>query len=739
MAFGLLAVSPLSASAQSSGDTSYQVTPDQQDSYNTPGDSNSAPPASSTEASGPVRLARFSFVDGDVSWRPTTSDDWSTADVNVPIREGAQIWVTNGGKAEIQFDDGSYVRIGDGAIVTLQTLYSDANGEFTELSLNQGLVTLDLKNQQSIYQLDTPLTSIKSSGDASVRVGVNDGVEVAVHGGSADLTGPGGSAKLEAGDYVYLSDANSYYNIEQVPGEDSWDHWNDDRDASLADDETDQYCPPNIALCAGDLTAYGDWHDDTEYGWVWCPNETDPGWRPYEQGSWVYCQPFGWTWCSSEPWGWAPYHYGTWFHSEYGWAWRPGPARQYWSPAVVSFTNYNGNVGWCPLAPSEVHYSSLDIAAGGRGFFLNFSIGQAGCYYPGPSGQCVARPFNNYNVNRYGRPGFTPRNVTINQVTNITNITNVTNIHNNFVPVNARYGGVMTASAAGFGGSHDYRPASSNSEDFFTRGQVVGAPRSGVRPFSGPVDVRPTAASWTPSRSVQSTFQPESSITSRRLFRAPLPPNVAKAAPPVAARFEEPTTPSRPFNVRTNQDGGFNSGSVPSRTWTNSQTAPVTTRQWNTPSQPSQNTPSNQAHQWTLPDRTYTPSSTSTDRTQWTTPDRMYTAPTVSTNRSQWPTPDRTNNAPSTYTNRTQWNAPVRSYSPSPVQQSAPSNHVPDWNGQGGFHVDQRNSGGGYTPRQAKPAAPTTWTKPQSNNNSSSNNTTKQSSGGTNGGNWTKN
>ena len=106
---------------------------------------------------GPVRLARIAYVKGNVTWRPDPDADWTRASVNVPLRQGAELWVTEGGRAEIQFDDGSVLRLGNGALVTLQTFYSDADGEFTEIKALEGLVSLRLKHERSVYQIDTPL------------------------------------------------------------------------------------------------------------------------------------------------------------------------------------------------------------------------------------------------------------------------------------------------------------------------------------------------------------------------------------------------------------------------------------------------------------------------------------------------------------------------------------------------------------------------------------------------------
>ena len=479
---------------------------------------------------GPVRLARFSYVQGNITWRPSASADWSPASVNLPLRQGAQVWVT-GGRAEVQFDDGSLLRLGNGAVITLQTLYSDTDGEYTEIQMNEGLAALRLRHGDSIYQVDTPFASVKSAGPSKVRVGVGESVEVAVAGGSAAVEGSGQKTVLHSGDYLDLSDAEAAYQVAVLPDADSWDRWNDDRDRQLTDADSARYLPSNIALVSGDLDDYGGWRDDARYGKVWVPRAVDAGWRPYQHGHWVWVEPFGWTWVSSEAWGWAPYHYGTWVDESYGWAWVPGPVHQYWCPAVVHFSEYNGAVAWCPLAPAEVRYPPvLSVGFHSGGWSLNFSIGGCAVYYPANDHYCAPRPFNNVVVNR---------TVYVNRVTNITNVTNINrNVYltnNRFVPQNAQMAGVTTASMVEFGGGRgEYRPAPRVATAFFAQGRAIGAPPRGSAPFAGPIAVRPTAEAYTPSRTFLPAAHPAQALLQRPMFRAPLPRRVAAFAPPIS-------------------------------------------------------------------------------------------------------------------------------------------------------------------------------------------------------------
>ena len=127
---------------------------------------------------GPVRMARFAVVSGAVDWRPAPTVGWSAATINLPVRQGCEVLVPDGCRAELQFDDGSRCQLGSGALLTLQTLYSDPRGEFTELSLRQGECGLRTLNRFDTYQVDTPVVSCKVEGPEECTVDAADPTQV---------------------------------------------------------------------------------------------------------------------------------------------------------------------------------------------------------------------------------------------------------------------------------------------------------------------------------------------------------------------------------------------------------------------------------------------------------------------------------------------------------------------------------------------------------------------------------
>ncbi len=487
-------------------------------------------------AAGPVRLARVSFVEGNVTWRPDDSSAWSPATINMPLQQGSEIWVNGGGRAEVQFDDGSDIRLGNNAVATLQSLYSDTQGEFTELKLNDGTSSLHLKDKYSIYQVDTPFESVKAAGPARLRVDVGSEVAVGVRTGSATISTSAGDTALRSGDFAVVRDAQDSPRIEGLPRADAWDRFDDDRDAELIGGT--EHVPANIAMVAGGIGHYGHWRHEAAYGWVWAP-EVSVGWRPYHDGRWMWEASFGWTWVGNEAWGWAPYHYGTWAHFSYGWGWCPGPYHQYWSPAVVSFTSYNGDYCWTPLCPEEVVYpAAFGIGFGSGNWWFNFSIGGCAIYSPWERGLCRPVLFGRDDFGRRGFDAFGERRFAANDF--------------GFVPRNARFG-ASAVSEEHFGQTGRFREIHGNAFQAFERGDHVMA---AGHAFSGPISARPTMSSITPTHTFSSSERP--TALDRSLYRAPVGSN--RAGEPFGRTVNGGSGRGNNGNSRSNRGGAYSGG-----------------------------------------------------------------------------------------------------------------------------------------------------------------------------------
>jgi hypothetical protein len=188
---------------------------------------------SATPPTSGVRLAKFEYVSGDVTWRPDANANWKPAKQNTAINSGAQIWVVGGGKAEIRFEDGGIVRLGHDAIATLDTMYSDAQGNFTRVVLSGGLGWLSLKSAKSVYEADLPAASVIASGPARVRIGAESRSDVAVRSGKSVVQPKQADSKkvtITAGNFAAISTTDTTVALRNIPAPDSWDRWNDERD-----------------------------------------------------------------------------------------------------------------------------------------------------------------------------------------------------------------------------------------------------------------------------------------------------------------------------------------------------------------------------------------------------------------------------------------------------------------------------------------------------------------------------
>lgn len=151
-----------------------------------------------------------------------------------------------------------------------------------------------------------------------------------------------------------------------------------------------------------ELSPYGTWIQDPQYGYVWRPDVEQGDFRPYyTNGRWVMTE-YGNTWVSDYDWGWAPFHYGRWVYNRYNeWVWIPDTT---WGPAWVSWRSGGGYYGWAPLGP-------------GMNININFNI---------PDLWWVFIPQRNIYYDRFPRY-YSRRNVVI---INNTTIINNTYVHN---------------------------------------------------------------------------------------------------------------------------------------------------------------------------------------------------------------------------------------------------------------------------------------------------------------------
>src|SRR5580698_4728659 len=104
------------------------------------------PFAAAEDAAPGARAVRLSYVEGQVEVSQGNAVLATQALANTPLFEGTQLNTGEDGRAEIQFEDGSVVRLSPNSALTLSVLRgSSANGE-AEITLEGGLGYFELQN-----------------------------------------------------------------------------------------------------------------------------------------------------------------------------------------------------------------------------------------------------------------------------------------------------------------------------------------------------------------------------------------------------------------------------------------------------------------------------------------------------------------------------------------------------------------------------------------------------------------
>jgi len=309
----------------------------------------------------PPQAGRISYISGNVSIQPASSDQWGQAYPNLPIGPGDRIFTDNDGRAEIQIGR-TYVRIAPNSDVTLV--------DDSQFNINFGVAQGSIRLHsfglwpRQLVDISTPNGNAEfgEQGDMRVDVVPQDGATVFTNLGQfADITGAGNyRQQLDYGQSLEVAGTNPVYpQWLQPAGPDQLDTWSQERDQRMTQVASYQYVSPDVPGAA-DLDSSGDWQGDTDYGPMWFPRGVSADWQPYRNGHWINREPWGWVWVEDEPWGYAPFHYGRWVVYRDRWGWVPGPVnvRPVWSPALVVFAGGGAGVSlsaWFPLGPGEAY------------------------------------------------------------------------------------------------------------------------------------------------------------------------------------------------------------------------------------------------------------------------------------------------------------------------------------------------------------------------------------------------
>src|SRR5712692_10175940 len=139
-----------------------------------------APKARADQGDPPSRVARISFLDGNVSFQPSGTEEWAAAAKNRPVTIGDKLWTDQDSRAELQAGQAS---LHLGSMTALSFLNLDEN--FLQVRIAEGAVNFRVRElrEGDLYEVDTPNLAFTVKEAGAFRVDVNengDGTRITV-------------------------------------------------------------------------------------------------------------------------------------------------------------------------------------------------------------------------------------------------------------------------------------------------------------------------------------------------------------------------------------------------------------------------------------------------------------------------------------------------------------------------------------------------------------------------------
>jgi hypothetical protein len=304
----------------------------------------------------------ISLVQGQVLIQTKDQGEWTEASINFPIADGDRIMTERDGRVELNFKNGTDVRVAEISRLDIIALGSDQGKASIHLNQLEGRIYVNhrpIAEETSSLYIDLPYGFLSSYVPSRFKVDLaSSEVRISVLEGSVEFKSDGRPIPLTQGKTLIVKEGG-YAVVAQLYGKDEWDRWNEARDNELVQRRYAQkYLPPELEPYGYEMEGNGRWVYTPEYQYVWVPT-VFVGWAPFQYGYWawrrgIYC------WVPREPWGWVPFHYGRWVHTHnHGWAWVP-PFRHaaIWNSGAVAWNIGPTHVSWVPLAPGEIYYGN---------------------------------------------------------------------------------------------------------------------------------------------------------------------------------------------------------------------------------------------------------------------------------------------------------------------------------------------------------------------------------------------
>jgi len=274
-----------------------------------------------------ARIVRLSDVQGRVQIDKNSGLGFENAFANLPITQGTELRTRENGRAEIEFEDGSTLRLTPNTTIQFSTLgVNDAGKHISTVDVVEGKAYVNwLGKSGDEFTLNVSREKIALKQAAHFRVASSSSIaEIASFKNDLEVSGPSGTVKVEKKQMVTFSvNDNDQATVAKNFEEDTYDEW--DKQAIQYHDEYSKNNSTPYGYGSSDLGYYGGYTNVAGYGTLWQPYFAGAGWDPFMDGAWSWYPGMGYMWASAYPWGWMPYYYGNWIYAPgFGWGWQPG-------------------------------------------------------------------------------------------------------------------------------------------------------------------------------------------------------------------------------------------------------------------------------------------------------------------------------------------------------------------------------------------------------------------------------
>lgn len=271
--------------------------------------------------------------------------------VNFPLMPGDIVYTTGKGRCELQFDNGTIMRIDKNSKVKIETIRAESlttKWKITSLELLAGnIYSMNNVYNREMFQIITPHAAFKLSNDSTSAISLDEnGSHIYVDRGKVGVLygeGPRAAKKefirSKTGSVIT---AGNEFKVDSKRRNAEFYMWNDYVNNNFKDLHTGiskvpkpiYKFPRSIVEFAEKWSSiYGEWLYDDILGYVWKPyQESFSDRRPFFDAKYVWVKNQLYV-VPTQAWGWAPAHMGTWhWMKSKGWVWIPGTA---FSPGMI--------------------------------------------------------------------------------------------------------------------------------------------------------------------------------------------------------------------------------------------------------------------------------------------------------------------------------------------------------------------------------------------------------------------